>query len=328
MRIVTTTNLLTKYNKTASDIQTLTQSLNAQLDILPINSSAISIKAHIDAVDDSILLLGGHSIIPFWTLPNPSNDADETLLSDAPYASTTDPLYYVPTKSVGRIPDEEGNNPQFDYLQTVIEHQGNYLKNKSNNNGWVNMVASVWQGISSYMSSQFNMNTQTLIPPVIFTNLNSTIIDGKKYAYLNTHGAKSSPSFYGQSGYTYPVALNPTPGFFNGTIVFAEACYGGYIIGRDRTTSIPLQALLSGALGFVGGTGVQYGPAMPPADGIDLLSYLFFKEILNGNNLGKSFMNAKINFFTQLIKNTGNAEPSNKKTILQTNLFGLPDIIV
>jgi len=328
MRIVTTENLYSKYNKVQADIEELIKPLNAQIDVLPANSTCTFIKVHVDAITDDVLLLGGNSIVPFWQVQNPTNDSDQSILSDSPYQCIKDSLYYVPDHVVTRIPDEEGPNAKFDYLQTVIQNQANYLVNKSTNNGFINYTASVWQGISNYMRSEFSMSAQSLCPPVIVSNLNPATINGKKFAYLNLHSGHGLASFYGQNGAIYPVALNPTPGFFKDTLVFSEACFGGEITGRDRSNSICLQALFSSCIGFIGSTCTAYGPASAPADGADLLFECFMKRILSGESFGQGLLNGKVDFATQTMKNLGNVEPSNKKTLLQFYGLGLPGVIL
>jgi hypothetical protein len=163
-------------------------------------------------------------------------------------------------------------------------------------------------------------------PPSSPSNLADSQVIGKKYHYVNLHGAQNTPYYYGQGAQGYPIALEPKPGYFKDGILVTEACYGGYIIGRNRGTSIPLQALFSGAAGIVCSTAVAYGPASPPPDGADLLSICFFKRLLAGESLGLAFLNAKKDFITSTMQSLNNMEPSDKKTILEFNLYGATNI--
>jgi uncharacterized protein YbbC (DUF1343 family) len=61
-------------------------------------------------------------------------------------------------------------------------------------------------------------------------------------------------------------------------------------------------------------------------DGIDALSYCFYNQLLQGKSVGEAFMLAKKDFSTMIIARTKNLEPSNKKTLLQTNMYGTADI--
>lgn len=324
MQVITTTNLLSKYNITQETAMSLLTKLSPNVDILPTSTFSL-VKAHVDGINDDILLVGGHDVVPFGILQNPCSDPDSQVYSDAPYACTKDPLFYVPDKIVGRIPDEQ-INAKFDYLETVINLQAGHMQNNSPNVGWFNMVASVWKGISNFMNSTFNMNNQNVVPPVQFTNLPDAQILGKRYHYLNLHGAQGTPYYYGQGPQGYPIALAPKSGNFKDGIVVTEACYGGWLQNRDRNSSIPLMALLSGAVGVIASTAVAYGPPQPPADGADMLTYCFYQHLLKGETIGEAFLNAKKDFATNIIRRDGNLEPSNKKTLIEFNIYGSPSI--
>ncbi len=71
----------------------------------------------------ALLIIGGHEIVPFHLLPNPTDDPDVNVPSDNPYA-TLDENYFVQQWPVGRIPDETGNEAVF-----LIE-QLRYLNNE------------------------------------------------------------------------------------------------------------------------------------------------------------------------------------------------------
>jgi len=324
MIVVTTETLLTKYKISKDDALALLTKLSPNVLILPATSNYMAIKVETDKINDDILLVGGHDVVPFAVLANPCNDPDAQVWSDAPYACTQDPLFYIPDKCVGRLPDE-ALNPGYDYLETVVQNQVAHINGKPTTSGWFNIVASVWKDISDFMNTNFNMSNQEIAPPAHQPDIS---ILGKKYHYINLHGAQTTPYYYGQAGGTYPIALEPKPGYFKDGIVFTEACYGGYLLNRNRGTSIPLMAMLSGAVAVVSSTAVAYGPASPPPDGADLLSYCFYTHLLKGETVGQSFLNAKKDFSTALIKRTGNLLPSNKKTLLEFNLYSTPIISV
>ena len=66
------------------------------------------------------MIIGGDEIVPFHSLPNPTDDSDREVLSDNPYAST-DTNYFIPEWPVGRLPGEKGMDAgllleQFDNL--------------------------------------------------------------------------------------------------------------------------------------------------------------------------------------------------------------------
>lgn len=324
MRVVTTTALLSKYNLSHDDALALLRNLSTDVDILDRTDYA-SVKAHCDTVQDEILLVGGHDVVPFAILPNPCNDPDQFVYSDAPYACTQDPLFYIPDKVVGRLPDE-ALDAKIDFIQTVVAAQKAHQLTKVGTSAWFNIVASVWKPIADFMLQTFQMQSVNVAPPTSPQTLVDNQVVGKKYHYINLHGAQGTPYYYGQGPAGYPIALEPKPGYFKDGIVFTEACYGGYIMNRHRLTSIPLQALLSGAVGVVCSTAVAYGPASPPPDGADMLSMCFYKRLLAGEPLGQAFLNAKKDFSTNIIQRDGNLQPSNKKTLLEFNLYGSPNI--
>lgn len=322
MRIITSQQIINKYNNPG--IIDLIKTISPDVDVLQQNDFA-SVKAHCDTINDDILIYGGPDIIPFGTVLNPANDPDNTVLTDNPYGCTTDPSFLIPNKVVGRIPDEQ-MAPQFDYLQAVTASQVGYLNTKSTGSGWFNLVASVWKGISDYLNQTFQMNNQYVSPPFTSGTISYNLLSNKKFAYLNTHGSQQTPYFYGQQGNTYPIALQPTPGYFKGMVVFADACYGAWLPTRSRTTSIPLMALFSGTIGFVCSTAIAYGPSAPPASAADLLCQLFYQHLLAGSSLGQALMQAKQDFAAQTIRQTGALDPESKKTLLSFNLYGNPDI--
>lgn len=325
MYIITSQKLFDKYPQNTEELKTLLNSISPNVDILPY-IDFLSVRQHIGTIDDSIVIIGNDDVINFPRLPNPAGDGDDVVLSDNGYSCMTDPMYLIPSKVVTRIPDDM-DNPNFANLKAMLMSQAAWLKNKTPNTGWVNFVASVWKGISDYFNTEFNMNSQFVIPPADNIAL-GTDTRGKKFCYGNTHGAKQTPYFYGQFGNTFPIALEPTIGNFNGTLAFFEACYGGYTIDRSAGTSIPMMALVSGSIGCVCSTSIAYGPAAGPPQSADLLFECFFKRILAGENLGNALMHAKQDFATQTIKNFGSMNGAARKTLLQFHLYGLSDIII
>jgi hypothetical protein len=320
MRIVTSTVLSQKYGPSVYD---LLKPLGGTVDIL----TAIdypSVKCHMDTINDDILIIGGQDVIPFATLMNPASDEDQSISSDNPYACTKDLTYIIPDKIVTRIPDEQANW-SLDYLTTVLNNQVMHINaTTSPASGWFSMVASVWVNINTWFNQRFTTNNQNVVPPTIFDNLNQNLTQNKKFAILNLHGTMQTPFFYGQQGGVYPIALKPVLNNFSDTLIFSEACYGAFLNERNKSTSIPLMALYSGATGFVGSTNTAYGPPGPPPKAADLLAVCFFTHIAAGEPLGRAFMNAKIDFATQTIKTEGALDPESKKTMLQFVCFGHP----
>jgi hypothetical protein len=59
----------------------------------------------------AVLIVGGPEIVPFHHLPNPVDDQDDDVPTDAPYA-TRDENYFIPEWPVGRLPGGKGNDPR------------------------------------------------------------------------------------------------------------------------------------------------------------------------------------------------------------------------
>jgi hypothetical protein len=169
------------------------------------------------------------------------------------------------------------------------------------------------------------MNDQNIAPP---TNPSSTpkLETIKKFAYVNLHGAQQTPYYYGQNGSTYPIAIEPTAGNFAGCLMFIEACYGGYVLNRNKELSTPMMALYSNAVGTISSTTVAYGPSSAPPQAADLLAQCFYTRIIAGDTLGQALLTAKQDFATQTIKQFGSLNGSSRKSLLQFHLYGNPDI--
>ena len=130
-----------------------------------------------------MLIVGGHSIIPFHFLPNPVPDNDKDVYTDSPYA-TLDENYFIPTISVGRMPGEEGNDPSL--LLTMIRsaqvHRQNQIQTKSKFlsifNKFVNLfglnkpndvsfgaTTEIWKKASQSVYKSFSKSSQMVVSP-------------------------------------------------------------------------------------------------------------------------------------------------------------------
>ena len=324
MTIVTSQKLFDKYPGHQDEIMAMLKAISPNVDVLPM-ADYMCTKMHCDKIENGILIVGGPDVVPFASVANPATDPDDVVLTDSPYACTIDSTYLMPNKVIARLPDEQ-LNPTFDYLKTMLTSQAGFATVKSTNAGWFAIVAQVWKGIADYMNGNFQMNNENVAPPTNPSTLapNETI---KKHAYVNLHGAQTTPYFYGQLNNTYPIAMEPVQGNFKGSVGFFEACYGGYITGRNKEMSIPMMALYSGAVGIVCSTMVAYGPSAPPAAAADFLAEMFYNRIQAGECMGDALLHAKQDFATNLIKRDGSLNGSNRKTLLEFHLYGNPAIL-
>ncbi len=272
----------------------------------------------------SFVIVGGDDVIPFFRLKNPaSDDGDEIVYSDNPYASK-DNDYFIPERSLGRIPD--GNNAVF--LICVLENFIGIKKDKRK--GKFGCTAFEWIKASKEVYKAVNGRTLKISPPIRSNNIETKWINKKKFFYFNLHGSEETKYWYGQKGENYPVAFSPENlndvNCIN-VVIFSEACYGANIINKCLNDAISLKFLERKAICVVASTKIAYGPSEPPSTDADLLGKLFFKEIINKESFGIALMKAKQNFVVESSKK-GYLDSSEKKTLIEFVLYGDPDLTI
>lgn len=72
-----------------------------------LNAALPGEKSNSPHFPNTVFIIGGPDIIPFWRLPNPTFDSDREILSDNPYGAR-DETYLLPERIVGRLPDDSG----------------------------------------------------------------------------------------------------------------------------------------------------------------------------------------------------------------------------
>ncbi|MGC8872841.1 MAG: tetratricopeptide repeat protein, partial [Chloroflexia bacterium] len=320
------------------------------------------IKEFLDALDRRLheeqldfhylLLIGGDDLLPFARLPNPTDDADETVPSDNLYASR-DPTYLIPERAVGRLPD--GGRPTPELLLQLLEQSAARLSGaqpalsrpgcltawlprpqaKANPARRFGLSAQVWAQASEEVFRRLPGDAPLrLCPPTCRDAIVPAWLAETPYAYFNLHGAAESPNWYGQRDVTVPgegplmpVAFSPQQipsGQVEGIVVYSEACYGAHILGKDAQSSIALRFLSEGALGVVGSTVISYGVAAPPLGAADLLGVFFWQHVLAGEPLGEALLQAKIDFTREMYQQQGYLDGDDMKTLLEFVLYGDP----
>jgi hypothetical protein len=165
-----------------------------------------------------LLIVGGHEIIPFHSLPNPVDDPDTEVFSDNPYA-TTDENYFIPEWSVGRITtgtssdasklvdiieriiaDRTQKNDQKPWYLRLIQTIINWLSPTQNlMKTSVGYTAAIWKDASLAVFNTIGDSRDLLIsPPTNFSSFNNGKIIPSKLGYFNLHGVEDSPEWYGQ----------------------------------------------------------------------------------------------------------------------------------
>lgn len=272
----------------------------------------------------SFVIVGGNDVVPFFKLKNPASyDGDDIVYSDNPYAST-DENYFIPERSVGRIPD--GNNAIF--LIRMLEDFINFRKDRRK--GKFGYTAFEWIEASKEVFKTLNRKTLKISPPIKSNSIETIQINKKKFYYFNLHGSEETKYWYGQKGDNYPVAFSPEN--LNevncaNAVVFSEACYGANIINKNINDAISLKFLERGAICFVGSTKIAYGPSKPPSTDADLLGKLFFKNVINKESFGVALMKAKREFVIESLKK-GYIDRAEKKTLIEFVLYGDPDLTI
>lgn len=309
----------------------------------------------------SLLIVGGHDVVPFHKLPNPTDDLDQEVLSDNPYG-TQDGNYFVTEWPVGRLPGESGNDAGLllSQLRNVIEYHKNQNQNQTERKNlmspltWFKLLrslfknvlintgssnfglsASVWRNSSLAAFQPIGNGDEMLIsPPEISGSFEEKRITEAPLGYYNLHGLVDSSDWYGQKdpsdnypGPDYPVALSPKNLKRNGKapkVVYSEACYGGHIFNKTEDQSLALKFISLGSLAFVGSTCVAYGSVNEPLVGADLQGSLFWQYIREGKPAGEALMRARIELVSRMESRQGFLDGEDQKTLISFVLFGDP----
>lgn len=302
----------------------------------------------------ALFILGGHQIIPFHMLPNPTDDVDEEVPSDNPYA-TIDENYFAPEWPVGRAPSDGSSNLIVKMLQAAAQdHLGGGRSGLSpterarlwlaNRLGGLLRVsphsigysASIWKKASlSVFRSIGEPRSLLTSPPVEASALPPIALRPSILSYFNLHGLEDAPEWYGQRDpvrdrkvkVEFPVALR-TEDVVNGgrspKIVFTEACYGAHVLDKDIEQAMALKFLDSGSHAVVGSTKISYGSITPPLIAADLLGRLFWGNLNRLLPAGEALRRAKLQLATEMHRRQGYLDGEDQKTIISFVLYGDP----
>ena len=310
-------------------------------------ADAVGIKAAIEAIFASwspayLALLGGPDLVttvsltnPLWT-GNPSDDPDQFIPSDLPYACSG-PLtfspgdYRGPTRVIGRIPDLIGDtDPSVLVNQLTTASKAGSLLRASPQPVFA-VSAKVWErstaltvdglpdvgGTVHCSPTQGPAWTATQIAPSVHV--------------VNCHGGEFDPNWYGQAdpdNWTLPTAIaaRTLPGLVKpGTVVAAECCYGAAHwppSAAGGQASVAMTYLAQGAAGVFGSSTVAYGPASSNAYA-DVICRLFVAQILAGASIGRAALVAR----QQFIAAQSFLDPTDLKTLAQFSAWGDPGAV-
>lgn len=307
----------------------------------------------------AVLIVGGHEIVPFHRLPNPTDDSDEDVLSDNPYG-TSSSNYLAPEWQVGRFPGERGNDAglileqlrhAIDYHKSTLTKSNIFSQAFSLLSGRITPAmlfrelfqkpkdfgysAAVWRRSSMAAFRPIGTGSELRVSP----EFDSDTIDidnlmKAKCAYFNLHGMDSTPEWYGQKDYSedvagpdFPVAISvdTIPAMINNIdLIISEACYGGYIIDKTIDESMALKLISIGSQGLVASTCIAYGSVYTPLIGADLLSFIIWKYTKDGYSFGEALMQAKMALINVMTQRQGYLDGEDQKTLLSFVLYGDP----
>ncbi len=300
----------------------------------------------------SVLIIGGESVIPFHRLPNPTDDDDDAVPSDNPYA-TPDENYFAPEWAVGRIPVDDDAALLVRVLGTAARTHRTALQPRGPFAGlraWLQArfgrllsgearafgySASIWRRSSMAVYRSIG-EPRSLVtsPPAEAGALPSPAMRGPRLSYFNLHGLEDSPEWFGQrdplrepDAPEYPVALRPGDVVNGGRapkVVFTEACYGANTLGKSSETALCLKFLDSGSDVVVGSTKISYGSVTPPLIAADLLGRSFWDNLSAGLPAGEALRRAKVDLATEMVKRQGYVDGEDQKTLISFVLYGDP----
>ncbi len=301
----------------------------------------------------AVLIVGGHGILPFHLLPNPTDDDDDQVPSDNPYA-TKDENYFAPEWPVGRIPvDAEPDlivkqlrlaaeqhsgalrqmGPMMRLRQWLILKLGRWLGRGPRSLGY---SASIWRKASiAVFRSIGEPGAMITSPPIDAPSLPAVAMRPTMLSYYNLHGLADAPEWFGQrdplrdtkATQEYPVALRPQDVVNSGRapkIVFTEACYGAHVIEKGTETAISLKFLASGSHAVVGSTKISYGSVTPPLIAADLLGRRFYENLNRGLPTGEALRQAKLELAAEMHRRQGYLDGEDQKTLISFVLYGDP----
>jgi hypothetical protein len=157
------------------------------------------------------------------------------------------------------------------------------------------------------------------------------------YQYYNLHGLQDSANWYGHRDPTFtadypqfPIAI--TPGNIPSVarpqaVIFSEACYGAYTLGKDQASSIALQFMGTQAIGLAGSTALAYGGISLPLIGADLLARTFWELVKAGQPLGDALYLSKRALAQEMLARQGFLDPEDHKALLSFVLYGDPTLV-
>lgn len=298
----------------------------------------------------AVVIVGGPKVVPFHMLPNPTDDDDQAVPSDNPYA-TTDENYFAPEWPVGRLPSDIDPDQIVRMLANaaaVHRQERRTISAVSNFGVWlrdrfgrlfrpepkaIGVSASIWKQASLAVFRPIGAPRSLATSPP--SSASAYVSRPSGLSYFNLHGLQDAPEWYGQrdpvrdpgAEIEFPVALHPQDIVNHGRapkVVFTEACYGANVVGKDQHSALSLKFLASGSHAVIGSTKISYGSVTPPLIAADLLGRLFWDELGAGLPVGEALRRAKLSLAAEMHKRQGFLDGEDQKTLISFVLYGDP----
>lgn len=301
----------------------------------------------------AMLIVGGDRVIPFHMLPNPTDDDDDAIPSDNPYAAT-DENYFAPEWPVGRLPVNDDADLLVDLLLDAADHhlQGQrpvgwlvrlkewfltlFRSVTGRHKRALGYSASIWRKASLAVFRTIG-ETDGLItsPPVLSGNLPTVALRPVNLSYFNLHGLEDAPEWFGQRdpmrdttvAVEFPIALHPQDVVNSGrapSVVFTEACFGANSIDKTADSALCLKFLQSGSHAVIGSTKISYGSVTPPLIAADLLGRLFWEQLNRSMPVGEALRMAKLQLIAHMYDKQEYLDGEDQKTLITFILYGDP----
>jgi tetratricopeptide (TPR) repeat protein len=298
----------------------------------------------------AVLIVGGPKIVPFHLLPNPTDDDDDHVPSDNPYA-TTDENYFAPEWPIGRLPSDADPELIIKMLRTAAATHRQELRSLSriaNFGVWIRdrfgrffrprpraigLTASIWRKASLAVFRAIGAPRSLVTSPP--ATASGVVSRPSGFSYFNLHGLEDAPEWFGQrdpvrdkpTDDEFPVALRPQDIVNSGRapkIVFTEACYGAHVIDKDLETALSLKFLGNGSHAVIGSTKISYGSITPPLIAADLLGWLFWDQLSHRLPVGEALRRAKLRLVSEMHERQGFLDGEDQKTLISFVLYGDP----
>jgi hypothetical protein len=180
---------------------------------------------------DSLLLIGGDDVIPYWRLTNPVTDrvadGDEQVLTDNPYGAVSDTWdqYFAPDIPVGRLPDFAKGSIQ-DFV-SVIEAATERRQHPPIKSSSAAVVNAEWLNFSQDAAAQMPGPVDWHLAPGYLMNQATAADTNRECLYFNLHGFSGVAEWKGYDPVQGQFVTAVTPDAFDrqnvsGSVVFSE----------------------------------------------------------------------------------------------------------